>query len=179
MTKAFCVLIAILTLSCASFKKQLIKSGGRNEAIQNAILDFSSTNLYHRDTVFSVRASSEDDPLIVRVGKNSTKLLFTADIKAGLKSNVLPSRFVEKGGKLFIWWDDNYPLTEEAIAVFQKYNLFQDDEGGLITVPNFTTDDSKKAAHYYFCKNDLTKYKRVITSIGIGYYDPPKLNCNP
>lgn len=179
--KFLCLLImATLVLSCASFKKELIKSGGRNEVIQNAILIFSkTTRLYKRDTVFSVRTGEDKEILIVRVGKNSTKLLLTTDTEPGSKNKLLPSRFVEKDGKLFFWWDNDYPLTEEAIAVFHKYNLFQDDDGGVITVPNFTNDDAQKAAHYYFCKNDLTKYKEVITNKGIGYYDPPKLTCNP
>lgn len=177
--ECLCLITVTLVLSCASFKNELVKSGDRNEVIQNAILDFSkTTKLYKRDTVFSVSAGEDKDLLIVRVGKNSTKLLLTADTKAGVKNKLLPSRFIEKEGKLFFWWDDDYPLTEEAIAVFHKYNLFQNDQGGVITVPDFTTDDTQKAAHYYFCRNDLTRYKKVITNIGIGYYDPPKLECN-
>lgn len=177
---SLCIIMVALVWGCATFKKELIKSGGRNEVIQNAILDFSrTTRLYEGDTVFSIRTGEDKEILIVRIGKNTTKLLLTAATRAGGKNNVLPTRFKEKDGKLFIWWDDNYPLTEEAIAVFHKYDLFQDDEGGVITVPDFAIDDARKSAHYYFCKSDLSKYKKVVTNKGIGYYDLPKLKCNP
>ncbi len=85
----------------------------------------------------------------------------------------LPSRYVIEDGKLFYWWDDQYPVTEEMLAILWKYNLLQKD----LIIPEFSTDDSQKGADYYFCKNNLSKYKRVITSKGIGYYKPPKLKC--
>lgn len=87
----------------------------------------------------------------------------------------LPSRYIEKNGKLFFWWDDDYSLTENTLAVFNKYNLLQGDKNGTIKVPDSIIDDAEKAAHYYFCKEDLSKYKRVITNKGVGYYDAPNL----
>jgi hypothetical protein len=132
--KCLCLITVMLVLGCASLKRELIKSGNRNEVIQNAILDFSkTTRLYKKDTVFSVTTGDvNEEILVVRVGKNTTKLLLTADTRGGVKNKLFPSRFIEKDGKLFFWWDDDYPITEEALAVFKKYNLLQDDEGGLI-----------------------------------------------
>jgi hypothetical protein len=176
--KCFFLMIATIALGCTSIKKALIQSGGRNEVIQNAILDFSKTRLYKKDTIFSVKTGDMDkNVLTVRIGKNSTKLLLTANTKVGSHSK-LPSRFIEKEGKLFFWWDDDYPLTEEALAIYKKYHLLQDDEGGIITVPDFIINDAQKAAHYYFCWDDLSIYKKVITNKGIGYYKPPKLKCS-
>jgi hypothetical protein len=187
--------IIILTLgSCASFKKELIQSGNSNEAIQNAILDFSKSKLYKKDSVFVVWFSDTvsrmvlnkvddrnykwikgkiyDGLLGVDISADYNRLLLTA------KKSHLPSRFIEKNGKLFYWWDVSHPVSEDALAIFKKYNLLQDDEGGKITIPDFGTNDAKNGAHYYFCKNDLTKYKKIITNKGIGYYDPPKIECN-
>jgi hypothetical protein len=174
-------LMLVLFVGCASFKTGLIQTGGADEMIQNAILDFSNaTRLYKKDTVFSVSVLEivDKDPIVVRIGSNTMNLLLTEETKVGSKGGKLPSRFIEKDGKLFFWWDDDYPLTEEALAVYEKYDLLQDDEGGVITVPEFTINDAQKAAHYYFCKNDPSKYKRVITNIGVGYYDPPTLKCD-
>ena len=86
----------------------------------------------------------------------------------------LPSRYVIIANKLFYWWDNDYPVTEEIIAVLWKYNLLQKD----LLIPEFSTNDSKKGADYYFCKNDLSNYKRVITNKGMGYYKVPSLKCN-
>lgn len=150
--------------------------------IHTALLDFSNNRrLYKKDSVFSIWIYQKDDNedlLVVSIGRDYSKLLLTDSSKVGSKGK-LPSRFIEKDMKLFYWWDDDYSLTDEALAVFQKYNLLQDDEGGLIQVPDFEIDDAQKDAHYYFCKNDLTKYKRVITNIGIGYYEAPDLKCKP
>lgn len=190
-----------------SLKTSLIKTGEntKDKAINNAVLNFSnSCKLYKNDSVFSVsfedsvfllafdRGASRwyrdkfyDDIVLVSISahrisvpceEHCDKFLYTTNTTVGSKGK-LPSRYIEKDGKLFYWWDDDYPLTEEMLAILWKYNLLYDDTKGLIGFPQFTIDDSQKGAHYYFCKNDLSKYKRVITNIGFGYYKPPKLKC--
>ncbi len=187
----------VFLMGCSSFKHGMTQSGNRNEAIQNAILDFSNTSsLYRKDSVFSISfydivgrmvldenhkwipGEPYEGLVAVSIIVNNSRLLLTSDTKAGSKREKLPSRFVEKGGKLFFWWDDEHALTEETLAVYKKYNLLQKDEGGLVTIPDFAIDDARKGAHYYFCKEDLSRYKKVITNKGIGYYDPPKLKCS-
>ena len=177
------IITIVIIESCSSFKPQLKSNGDKETIINNAIIDFSKTKkLYKRDTVFSVKVlelTNNNDILVVRIIKNNTKVLITDDITVGSKGGKVPTRYIEKEGKLFFWWDDDYALTEEALKVFSKYNLLQDNEGGWVKFPDFTIDDAQKAAHYYFCKENLTKYKKVVTNKGIGYYDPPKVNCNP
>lgn len=188
-----------LNESCSPFKMNLIKKGNQDEAIHNAILDFSnSSRLYKRDSVFLVSAYDkvckmilvklndgnstwnkgeiDEGKIAVSIIASYNKFLLTEDIGIGSKG-ILPSRYIEQDGKLFYWWDDDYPLTEEALTVFNKYSLLQNDEDGWIKFPEITVSEAKKGVDYYFCKNNLSKYKRVITNIGIGYYDPPKLNC--
>lgn len=173
--------IAIIFGGCASVKNTFVKSGNnQDDAIQTAISDFSKTRkLFKKDAVFSVEIvglSNNDNLMIVRIGKNNRKLLITKDAKIG-STGKLPSRYFEKEGRLFFWWDDSYPLTEAAFAVYKKYNILQDDENGRITIPDFIIDDAQKGAHYYFCKNDVSSYKRVITNRGVGYYTPPDIKC--
>ena len=109
--------------------------------------------------------------------KFNDRYLYTAETTVGSKGK-LPSRYVIKDGKLFFWWDDDYPLTEEMLAILWKYDLLFDDTQGLIKIPQFSINDKQKGVHYYFCRNDLSIYKRVVTNIGLGYYKPPKLKCN-
>ena len=107
--------------------------------------------------------------------KFNDRFLYTAETTIGSKGT-LPSRHIEKDGKLFYWWDNDYPLTKEMLTILWKYDLLFDDTKGLLGgFPQFSIDDSQKVAHYYFCKNDLSKYKRVVTNKG--YYKPPKLKC--
>jgi hypothetical protein len=175
------ILLAVFIYGCYVPKAAFVKSGNNQEdAIQMAILDFSTiSKLYKRDSVFSVEIHglvNNVDLLIVNVGKNNKKLLVTKDAIVG-STGKLPSRCFEKDGKLFFWWDDNYELTENTIALLNKFNLLQDDNNGTIKIPDFIIDDAQKAAHYYFCKEDISSYEKVITNKGIGYYDPPALKC--
>jgi len=86
-----------------------------------------------------------------------------------------------KDKDLVEWAKDNktlfYPLTKEMLAVLWKFDLLCDDTEGLIQMPEFTTDNRLKGAHYYFCRNDLSRFRRVITNIGLGFYRPPRLRC--
>lgn len=198
----FCLFLlgSCISFKYNSFNKELIQTGSGNEAIHNAILDFSHIGkLYIKDSVFSVsfldtlyrkvliksndgykwiNGEINEGTIAVSIIASYNKFLLTAETKAGGRGK-LPSRYVEKDGKLFFWWDNNYPLTEETLAVFNKYHLLQDDEGGKIKFPEFEIDDSRKGVDYYFCRNNLTKYKKVIASKAIGYYEPPKLGCEP
>jgi hypothetical protein len=176
------IAIAVFFESCNSSKSAFVKSGdSQDDAIRIAIIDFAKNRkLFEKDSVFSVELigiANNDELMVVRIGKNNRKLLLTKDTKIGSKGK-LPSRHFEKDGRLFYWWDDNYGLTENTLAAFNKYHLLQDDKNGTITIPDFITEDTKRAAHYYFCKSDVSRYKRIITNKGIGYYESPSVNCS-
>ena len=187
--------VLLLMFGCSSLKKVMETEGENLQevAIHNAILDFSkSCKLYERDSVFSIDFSDSvyNEAFLVQVDEKTGKWergslydgIVSVEINAfpayqyyyseETKSN-LPSRYIIKDGKLFYWWDDNYPVTEEIITVLWKYNLLQTD----LIIPDFSTNDNQKGVDYYFCKNDLSKYKKVINNIGLGYYKPPKLKC--
>jgi hypothetical protein len=190
----------LILQSCVSFKGQLTNTGGSEEAIQNAILDFSNTSrLYKKDSIFSVsfydtlyrmvlenvagknsrwvRGNHLANIVSVSISGNNYQFLLTANTKVG-SNGKLPSRTIEKNGKLFYWWDEDYPLTEQVFTLFKKYHLFQDDMNGVNDFPSNSIDDAKKGVHYYFCRNNLSVYKKIITNTGIGYYDAPKLKCD-
>lgn len=198
----FLLTLLVLLESCSAFKKELAQTGGEKEAVENAILDFSNTSgLYKKDTVFSV---SFQDPLYrmvleetddgngrwvegqpykgivsVSIGADYNKMLLTDSTKVGSKDAKLPTRYIEKEGKLFYWWDDNYPLTQKTLDILGKYDLLlNNDMDGVVEFYDFATNDARKGVHYYFCKNDLTQYKKQTTNKGIGYYDAPDVDCN-
>ena len=178
----------------------------REIAIRNAIEDFSnSCKLRKESSSFTVRfedsffklafdlesplinqVNSSDDLILVKISVNTididcsdeccNRYLYTKETTIGSKGK-LPSRHIEKDGKLFFWWDNDYPLTEEMLALLWKYDLLCDDTEGLIHFPTFTIDEDQKGAHYYFCKEDLSNYKRVVTNVAPGYYKVPKLIC--
>jgi hypothetical protein len=185
----------LLMFGCSSLKKSMIiiSENLQETAIHNAILDFSTNcNLFKKDSVFYVSFSDSvfHEAILIRVDERTSRwkrgTLYDGIVSVGISADndyqyyysketkdKLPSRYVIKNGKLFYWSDDNYLVTEEMIAILWKYNLLQTD----FLIPDFSTDDSQKGVDYYFCKKDLSKYKRVITNIAIGYYKPPKLKC--
>lgn len=194
------LIIFCMLESCASNKILYNKTGGREEAIQNAITDFSNTNKIRKDdsvflvtfydTIYRMVLESVDSNNarwvrgeiinnIVAVdilGANGFQFLLTKNSKIGSKGK-LPSRVFKKNGKLFYWWNDDNALTEETLEMLKQYHLLKDDSAGKITFIYYPTDDRKKGAHYYFCRYDLSNFKRINTWKGLGYYDVPNLAC--
>lgn len=180
MKYSFFILLFYMVFSgCVTFRDKLVATGSTNEMIANSIVDFTHcSSIIKHDSVFSVSVyqSSAKHGRVVRVGRHNFPLLWTDENIIGQKGGSLPTRFIVRNGLLFYWKDEDFPLTTEAIEQYKKYNIlriFRPDD----VLPDFETDDAAKAVHYYFCKNDLRKYKRIISNIGVGYYDPPKLNC--
>jgi hypothetical protein len=168
--------------NCNSSKNiQKNKTANVDEAINFAISDFSKIKkLYKHDSTFWIilyTIPKNPDIVVVDIARNNAKLLLTKDVKVGIKGT-FPSRYLVKNGKLFFWEDKDVPLTSEALAVFKQYDLLQHDDNGRRKTASFTIDESKKGAHYYFCKNNFSVYKRVITNIGVGYYTAPLIKCS-
>ena len=186
-----------LLSGCASFRDELSAAGGKEEAIKNAISDFSrTTRLYKTDTFFSVSFKEvfyeiEDQQIdkhnskgvegkrypnisTVRISGTRPVIVLGENAKIGSIGGAIPTRVLEKSGKLFYWDDDNYPLTDEAIAIYKKYNVISKDPYDVF---DMVINDAKKGVHYYFCRDNLLNYKKVVTNVGLGYYTPPMINC--
>lgn len=188
------VVVLILIHSCSS-SKTVYQTGGIKEAITNSINDFSSTQLYKRGDVFEVSFTEdyylfslkEDDngtyawlpdknyPEIygISILNNNTKFAYNESDIGKVSKNV-PSVVLKKRGKLFYWWDDNVPLTKRVVDILSEFNLLNDTQENI----DYRINDSQKAMHYYVCKGNIAKYRRVLTNKAIGYYSPPNLNCN-
>ena len=190
------IIISCLLSGCKSSIVILQKETYQTEDFINvAISDFvSKCSLFKKGSVFKI--SVEDtlvelsfqseqsrwvldtvyqNVLVVNVFGLINKVWYFSDAVIGSKGK-LPSRYVIVKGKLFFWQDDNYPLTEETLSVFKRYNILTEImERGMF--PDFIINDAAKAAHYYFCRDNVSNYKRVVTHVATGYYKPPKLKC--
>jgi len=174
----------VLLQGCALFLKRQMSS---TSAIHNAIMDFSKTRRFHKkDSVFQVTFHPEVYKRVVKkdsageietikgekyqgmqavdIFPNFKKVLLSANVKVGLKSTIIPSRFMEINQKLYLWWDPDYPLTQETLNVLEKYHVFQDDEGGIITFPEDANYYSKRRVYYYYCSSNPHQYKRIFTN---------------
>lgn len=164
-----------LSLGCNSYKKQIKSNGDYEDAIHNAVIDFSNTSLFKKGLVFKVYHETIDDELYyIRIIEDfENKYLYSKSKE--IEDNKLPSRFYEIENKLFIWWDDNYSINEKTFRLLEKYGMLKDDEGGWVMFLNQIIDEKKKGAIYYFCKNDLRIYKRIITNLGV--IPKPEVKC--
>ena len=169
------LLACFVFFNCNLVKSQSINTTLFDEAIKNAINDFSKTKAYKKDRVFGItyKEIRESILFISILEREENKYLYS--ITKPIEENILPSRYFEKDNKLFIWWDGNKKLSQEMFNVLKKYNMLKDDEGGWITFLDYAMDDKKKATTYYFCKNDLKEFKRIITNISD--INLPKLKC--
>jgi hypothetical protein len=191
------MLISITLMSCGSYRNQLLSSGDQNQAILNAIIDFSNTNVSYKkysvfhvtfyDTLYRKILEKESERnfswvngkpykniIAITISGSDNKHIYQLTEKNGIGTKgFLPPKYTEKDGKLFIWYDDNIPMDEKTLSVLKKYELVSTDEPGMIR-----TDERKKGAHYYFCRKNLKKYKKKVTNIAIGYYDAPKIDCD-
>ena len=192
------LLLWLLLTDCYSQEKYIPQSTNFAEfAIYEAITDFADNcRLFKQDSIFYVYVEDTSryvtlqrdqgtlkwvcdsvytNLLMVGISGERDKMGYYSDAVIGSKGK-LPSRYVIVKGKLFYWYDNDYPLTEEMLFVLKGYDALTDMiYDGML--PEYSIDDAQKGAHYYFCRNNLSKYKRVVTNIATGYYRPPKLNC--
>ena len=161
-------------LSCTSFKNELLQDGTNENAVKNAIIDFSNnSNLFKKDKSFTIRIKEVNEGFlgVSILGTNNKVYYFTES-----NENFLPNKCIEYKGKLFYWRDYNSPQDNKVVEKLHSYQLID-------SVPSFASttgiiDDGKKGMDYFFCKNNFLKYKKVKTSIGLGYYKAPVLKCD-
>jgi len=177
-SKSLCIFISCTIIGCLPKSIILKSSGGGQEAIYNAIIDFNATSsLSDNDSTFSVYLYDVNEDIIgVSIYGTSNKLLISTEDHINYDYKGLPNQYLELDGSLFYWDDPNHQLNEEAINIYMKYGLL-DTTVMNVYIPSMGVDHSKKSHDYYFCKKDLLKYKKVKTRIAFGDYEPPKLQC--
>ncbi|WP_123902715.1 hypothetical protein [Chryseobacterium elymi] len=153
------LLVLFLPLSCNGQTKGLISKGDYLVAIDNAVSDFSKTSsLLKKDTFFSVSYKVKTNIIEVNIIGNSNKFYIDNDKPL----NRLPTNYIESNGKIFYWFDDNQNNSNpNIINKLKEYKLIEYNAETI----EYSRDDKKKGVSYYFCKNDLTNYKKVKSNI--------------
>lgn len=171
--------ISLFLTGCITWKQGMLSKGTKDEAIKNAIFDFLHKGEFDKsDTVFFIYTKDiKDDILGISISAESNKIAVITENKIDYSYKAFPTSYIEQSGKLFYWKDSTQTESKELINKLFKMNRVDTVIIGQF-FPRRERDDSKKAMHYYFCKNNLLIYKRVHTSIGLGWYEVPKLHCN-
>ena len=137
MRKIIISLLWLLLTDCYSQEKYIPQSTNFAEfAIYEAITDFADNcRLFKQDSIFNVHIedtlrhvtlqrdqgtlkwvcdSVYTNILVVEILGEKDKIGYYPNAVVGSKGK-LPSRYVIVKGKLFYWWDRDYPLTEEML----------------------------------------------------------------
>lgn len=196
-------LVSLFTLIIchhSSINKANPNKGILDQVRETAIQDFSKTKLFKMDSVFDVTVydtlnrigeqridkqnvktvvdKTYTEIVAVDIGATPFKFLLDTDLKVQAQNKWIPSRVFEKDGRLFLWRDKNFPLTDSTIKILDRFHLVvRGSKRDYYRFLDFGFDDSKRAAHYFFCRKNPSVHKRVITNKGMGYYDPPNISC--
>lgn len=183
--KSYSVLIlscltCFILCSCSPWKQTLVSQGDINDAVENAIKDFTHTSkkLLKDDKNYSIWIDSlkEDILFIYILGTDNVPLIANSEIKPGVQYGYFPTNYKVVDGKLFYWYDPLSFINEEILNVLKEFDhiYYQKYEYDF---PEYSLDDAKKAAMYYFCMNDLTYYKKHVSSRSLPENKLPKMKC--
>lgn len=172
---AICLILGIISSkNCFSQRFNLIDS-----CVQTAINDFVKDKSF-KDKVYRINISLDHTNIIgISIMGSDNKYFANPKDKVGVLPIGFPSKYLEINNKLFCWQQPDLAISSEIVSKLSEYNqidsTYVDGFNGII--PPYLVDDKKKANHYYFCSKNIKKFKIVTTSIGIGYYKRPRLNC--
>lgn len=184
------LLLVFLVISCSTWKESLVQFGTEKDAIENSILDFTHSRLFKSDSVFyvivedtlhSVKRDYEheysyklvpDEPYHHLIGitifGDHLNTYYAEEFET--ESSSVPTNYSIVEGKLFLWWDESRELSKDVINQLYEFNLVVNkDEAMFVT-------NHEKVAKYYICRNNLSRYKKVVNRSAIGF-DIPKLKC--
>lgn len=169
--KAFFLLLAFQ--SCATSKSGISKTGNYETAIKYAIKEFRTSSLAKRDSTFSV-SFRELDGGVIGVCLYGTVNKFMI-LRHG-NSSKLPNKYIEYKGKLFYWNDENSSADTGIIPKLNEYHVLDSLED--ISQIVFVHDDAKKAMYYFFCKQNLSRYKKTASNRTWKYARPQNFVCS-
>jgi hypothetical protein len=169
----FLVILLLVIQNCTISKQEISLTGNYEPAIKNAIIDFRTSSLAKRDSTFLVRFR-ELDGGIIGVSLYGTVNKFRI-LRHG-NSSRLPNKYIEYKGKLFYWNDENSSADADIIPKLNEYHVLDSLED--ISQIVFVHDDAKKTTYYFFCKQNLSRYKKTASNRTWKYARPQNFVCS-
>jgi hypothetical protein len=172
-------MLCYLFENCKTVKDLQQSKGDRNDAVKNAIFDYIDSKVFNKnDSVFFIRVMDiNSDILGIVISAQKNKISVIKEKDSILSYRLFPTRYFEQSGKLFLWTDSTQKTPVDLIDKLKSLNRIDTAIIGKY-YPKKIVDDAQKAMNYFFCKNNLKKYKKVYTSIAMGWYTPPEIKCD-
>ncbi len=195
------IFVITFIISCSVGKNKFYTyTGTVEDAIILAVNDFSKTYKTQRYYLkerggkpfnsFRVSVLDENGLFVIGISPNTRDLSLFLEHQIGKvpsdSMSFFPNKYIEMDNKLFYWKDNYTPLNKNVIEVLDSYNILDstDIKLQLGMLPDdfedtrvVTTGSKLKGVDYYFCKKQPNKFKKVLTNIAYGYYEPPKIKC--
>jgi hypothetical protein len=180
MKYMFYAILSIISLcGCFSLKRTQLIQGNLNDAILYAIKDFASKKdkIFKAHKIFSVLATDTGGYFRVNITGALNKISLITEDSIFYSYRAFPTAFIIEKNKLFFWDNDSKAVSNSIVRTLYQYN-FVDTAiiGKYFYIPEHINDDAQKSMNYYFCKDDLSNYKRKVSSAW-GRYKPPRLKC--
>jgi hypothetical protein len=169
----------VLIESCSAQNIKIINPVSYNDAIITAIDNFLQAKKYTKsDTVFIVSIRNVDDNLLgIGISAQRNRIAVFTENEIDYSYRNFPTNYLERDKKLFYWKDSTRSMSTELINKLRSMNLV-DTAIANKYFPERIVDESQKAMHFYFCKSNLKKFKKVYTRTAMGWYEPPKNVCD-
>lgn len=165
--------IFFIVQSCTLWKKELTKTGNYETAIKNAIIDFNKSSLSTRNKTFLVGYKEYNSGIIgVSILGDDNKIY----VINGSTMGRMKDQYIEYNSKLFYWYDKQKGKNSNIEKKLSEYGVIEKVDS-LTDDMDYIRDDGKKGVNYYFCKNNLSVYKKEITSIAMPKEKENNLNC--
>ncbi len=159
------ILLTILICGCAApWKAELVASGSQDDMIRNCVIDFMHSSFVKKDTFDVYEVYIWEKQYVPGVTTVSIEGLDRVDIwpedTVGSESSDFYKKYIECGGKLFVWEDSELPLNQDIFDKLDKYDITKRRHKQFLVIND---DRVKDCAYYYICDNDFKRYKRRIT----------------
>lgn len=167
------IILIFILQSCLSWKKELVQNGNYEAAIKNAIIDFSHSSYATKNRTYIIGFREYKTNIIgVSILEDDNKIY----IVNGSPLGRLKDQYIEYNGKLFYWYDEKKGKDSNIKKKLLEYNVIKRVDS-LTENMGYIRDDAKKAINYYFCKNNLSIYKKEKTSVAMPREMKNDLNC--
>lgn len=180
LTVIAAMLLLTQAVSCGVAKiKPCPDSPDRDSLIELGVSEFlqSNTNL-KLGKIFQV--FTYDDGTLVGVGliDPGCKLIVNDQVLLFEDYTCMPSKIIEKEGKIFYWRDEKTLFTEELLKTFSRFDHIEYDSTGTKIMPDGCgADDSVEGFNVYWCRCDLNKKAVTQSNVALGYGKLPSLKC--
>ena len=167
----YCIAIFLL-IGCAP-TKNTTRAKKNIDPIHIAINDFIKSpkpkDLRGKKT-FRIRMHDINESVIaVSLFHSKNKIsIREGEIVVGTYGTYFPTDYLEKGNKLFYWNDPTKAVNQEVLDKLDQYKILE-----ILSPESVVFMGRRKGIDYYFCKNDFSKFERIISR----YSEPPQIKC--